>query len=82
MLQKPVKKRGVTVQEALIICDLLICVFADVQLRNGHFPVTYLQIYSNPWSFYMQIHYMRAYFLSPYLSHIVRYLNKHFITYR
>ncbi len=25
-------------------------------------------IYSNPWSFYMRIRYMRAYFWSPYLS--------------
>jgi hypothetical protein len=28
--------------------------------------------YSDCWSFYMWIHYMRAYFWSPYLSHITR----------
>jgi len=33
---------------------------------------TYPLIYGNPRSFNMQIHHMRAYFLSPYLSHITR----------
>ncbi len=32
----------------------------------------YPLIYSNPWSFYMGIYYMRAYFWSPYLSHVTR----------
>jgi len=60
------------IQAALGICNLYICDFAYVRLRNGHFPGTYPQIYSYPWSFYMQIHYKRAYFLSPYLSLITR----------
>jgi len=34
----------------------------------GAYPL----IYGNPWSFYIQIHYMQAYFWSPYLSHITR----------
>jgi len=33
---------------------------------------TYPLIYCKQWSFYLQIHYMRAYFWSPYLSHITR----------
>ncbi len=32
----------------------------------------YPLIYSNPWSFYMGIYYMRAYFWSPYLSNVTR----------
>ncbi len=40
--------------------------------RNGLFSETYPVIYSHPWSFYMRIRYMRAYFLSPYLLHITR----------
>ncbi len=39
---------------------------------NGLFSGTYPLIYSHPWSFYMRIHYMRAYFWSPYLSNITR----------
>ncbi len=60
------------VQAALVICSLFICDFAYMRLRNGPFPGTYPQIYSYPWSFYMQICYMQAYFWSPYLSHITR----------
>jgi len=36
------------------------------------FSGTYPLIISHPWSFYIQIHYMRVYFWSPYLSHITR----------
>jgi len=36
------------------------------------FSGTYPLIYGNPWSFYMRIHYMQAYFWSPYLSHKTR----------
>jgi len=39
------------VQAALVICDLFICNFAYVRLRNGLFPGTYPQMYSYPWSF-------------------------------
>ncbi len=46
--------------------------FANVRLRNGHFPGIYPQIYSYHWSFYMQIHDKRAYFLTFYLWHITR----------
>jgi len=38
--------------------------------KTTFFSGTYPLIYVNPWSFYMQIHYMRTYFWSPYLSHI------------
>ncbi len=57
----------ISIQAALIICNLFICDFAYDQSRNCHFPGTYTQIYSYPWSFYI-----RAYFLTPYLSHITR----------
>jgi hypothetical protein len=60
------------VQAALIICGLFICNFMYMRLKNGLFSGTYPLIYSNSWSFYMQIHYMRAYFWSPYLSNITR----------
>jgi len=40
--------------------------------QNGLFSETYPLIYSNPWSFYMRIRYMRAYFWSTYLSNITR----------
>jgi len=60
------------VQVALVICGLFICEFAYMRLKNGLFSGTYPLIYSDRWSFYMQIHYMRAYFWSPYLSHITR----------
>ncbi len=59
-------------QAALVICSLFICDFAYMRSRNGLFSGTYPLIYSNPWSFYMQIRYMRAYFWSPYLSHLTR----------
>ncbi len=36
------------------------------------FSRTYPLIYSHPWSFYIQIRDMRAYFWSPYLSNITR----------
>jgi len=41
-------------------------------IEKWPFSGTHPLIYSNPWSFYMQIHYMQAYFWSPYLSHITR----------
>ncbi len=43
-----------------------------LQFRLWPFSGTYPLIYSNPWSFYMLIHYMQAYSWSPYLSHITR----------
>jgi len=57
---------------ALVICGLFICNFTYMRLKNGLFSGTYPLIYCNPRSFYMRIHYMRAYFWSPYLSHITR----------
>jgi len=33
-----------------------------MRMKNGLFSGTYPLIYSDRWSFYMQIHYMRAYF--------------------
>jgi len=48
---------------------LQFCVFV---FENGLFPGTYPLIYGNTRSFYMQIHYMGAYFWSPYLLHITR----------
>jgi len=36
------------------------------------FSGTYPLIYSHPWSSYIRIHYIRAHFQSPYLSHITR----------
>jgi len=41
-------------------------------IENWPFSGTYPLIYGNPMSFYMKIHYMQAYFKSPYLSHITR----------
>jgi hypothetical protein len=63
---------GLSLQAALIICNLFICDFAYMQSRNGLFSGTYPLIYSNPWSFYMQICYIRACFWNTYLSHITR----------
>jgi len=60
------------IQAALGICGLFICDFKYIRLKNGLFSGTCSLIYGNPRSFYMQINYMRAYFLSPYLSHITR----------
>ncbi len=60
------------VQAALIICGLFICNFAYMQFGNSLFSWTFPLIYSHPWSFYIQIHYMWAYFWSPYLSHITK----------
>jgi hypothetical protein len=60
------------VQATLVICGIFICEFAYMRLKNDLFSGTYALIYSDCWSFYMQIHYMRAYFWSPYLSHIKR----------
>jgi len=62
-----------SVQAALVICGLSICYFSYMQSRNGLFYGTYPQMYGYPWSFYMKICYMRAYFWSPYLSHITRF---------
>jgi len=63
---------GMSIHAALVICGLFICNFAYMWSRNGLFSGTYPLIYSHLWSFCMQIRYMRAYFLSPYLSHITR----------
>ncbi len=63
---------SICVQAALVIYNLFICDFSYTRLRNGLFSRTYPLIYSNLWSFNMQIHYMSAYFLSPYLLHIMR----------
>ncbi len=41
-------------------------------IEKWPFPGTYFLIYGNPRSFYVRIHYIRAYFLTPYLSHITR----------
>ena len=63
---------GIKLQAALVLCGLFICDFSYIQLRIGHFSRTYPLIYSHPWSFYMQIRYMRAYFFGPHVSHITR----------
>ena len=58
---------------ALVTCNLFICDFGYMRLRNGlNFSGTYPLIYSYLWSFYMRIHYMQGYFSSPYLLHITR----------
>jgi len=64
--------QNLELQVALVICGLFICDFAYMQSRNDLFYGTYPLIISHPWSFCMQIHYMRVYFWSPYLSHITR----------
>jgi len=56
----------------LVICGLFICDFAYLRLIIILFSRTYPLICSHPWSLYMRFHYMRAYFLGPYLSHITR----------
>ncbi len=43
-----------------------------MQSRNGLWSRIYPLIYSKPWPFYMQIHYMWASFWSPYLSNAMR----------
>ncbi len=58
------------VQQALVICGLFICDFAYMWLKLWHFRGTYPPKYQSYWSHYMQIHYMQANFLGPYLSHI------------
>jgi len=50
-------------------CYLRICVYS---IEKWPFSGTYPLIYSDRRSFYMQIHYMWAYFWSPYLSHKMR----------
>ena len=55
----------------LLYAVYFICDFAYVN-DSWPFSGTYPLIYSNPWSFYIQIRYMRAYFFGPYLSHITR----------
>jgi len=57
-------------QAALVICRLFICDFAYMRLKNGLFSGTYPLIHGNPWSFYMRIYYIGAYFWSPYLLNI------------
>ncbi len=56
----------------LVICGLFICKFVYLKLQIDHFSGTYPPIYNHSWSFYMQIHYRRAWFFGPYLSHITR----------
>ncbi len=63
-------KRGLKVQGDLVICGLFICKFAYMRLRMILIYRTYPLIYSDPWSFYMWIRYMRVIFYGPYLSHI------------
>ncbi len=60
------------VQVTLVICRLFICNFAYMWLKLWHFRGTYPPIYQCYWSHYIRIHYMRAKFLGPYLSHITR----------
>jgi len=48
---------------------LRICVYA---IEKWPFSGTHPLVYSDCWSFYMRIHYMQAYFWSPYLLHITR----------
>jgi len=60
------------IQANLILCGLFICKFAYMRLKNCLFSGTYPLIDSDCRSLYMQIHYIRAYFGSPYLSHIMR----------
>jgi len=60
------------IQVALVICGLFICDFTYMRSKNDLFSGTYPLIISHSWSFYMQFHYMRVYFWSPYLSHITR----------
>ncbi len=43
-----------------------------LRLKNGRYHGTYPQIYGFPWSFYIRVRYMRAYFWSPFLSPITR----------
>jgi hypothetical protein len=50
---------------------LQICMHA---IENDVVYRTYHLIYSHPWSFYMQIPYMRDIFYGPYLSHITRFV--------
>ncbi len=60
------------VQADLVICGLFICKFPYEQLRMILIYRTYPIIYSHPWSFYMQICYMRVIFYGPYLLNITR----------
>jgi len=60
------------IQAALVIWGLFTCKFEYMRLKNGLFSGTYLLIYSDSRSFYMPIHYIRAYFWSPFLSHLMR----------
>ncbi len=46
--------------------------FHAYAIEKWPFSGTYPLIYSYPWSFYIRIHYMRANFWSPCLSHITR----------
>jgi hypothetical protein len=56
----------------LVICGLFICEFVYMRLGMIFFYRTYPLIYSHPWSFYIQICYMRVIFYGPYLSQITR----------
>ncbi len=71
-IYRPPHNGDLLIQAALIICGLFICNFEYMQLKNCLFPGTYPLIYGIPRYFYMQIHYMRAYFWSPYLLYIMR----------
>jgi len=48
-------------------------------IEKWPFSGTYPLIYSDCWSFNMQFHYIRAYFWSPYFSHITRSTSIHFL---
>ncbi len=48
------------------------CTGSPRYMRSFYLRFCIYAIVNYPWSFYMQIRYMRAYFWSPYLSHITR----------
>jgi len=66
-LEKLLQKILKSFQASLVICN-----FTYMWLKIGHFYGTYPLLYSQPWSFYMQIHYLQAYIFGPYLSHTTK----------
>ncbi len=66
------KSRKNQIQADLVICGLFICEFTYMRLRIILIYRTYPLIYSHPWSFYMQICYIRVIFYGHYLLHITR----------
>jgi len=59
---------------------LQFCVYS-IELKSGHFSGTYPLFFGNPWTFYIKIHYIRAYSWSPFLWHIMRSTCIFFIAY-